>query len=160
MRISFAAVLATLAVGAVATEVEQTVYVTEYATICQATSLPSGIPTAPAITVSNGVTYSISRPLITSTVTHCEKCSTSVPVIPVPTAVSPNPSGSVVIPSSSPVSSTPLIPSGSVPVPSGVSPSGSATTPATPLFTAGASRAAVGAGAGLATVFGLVAYLL
>lgn len=70
--------------------------------------------------------------------------------------VAPIISSSHVIPAV-PVSSA--TPSGSA-APSGIpsgTPSGSAPAP---LFTAGASRAAAGAGVGLASVFSLVAYLL
>ncbi|KAF4253241.1 hypothetical protein CNMCM8714_006597 [Aspergillus fumigatus] len=77
----FATVLATLAVGAVASnavadEEYSTVVVTEYSTYCpSATSVPEASSSAaPSITVSDGVTYSISRPLITSTITKCNKC--------------------------------------------------------------------------------------
>ncbi|RHZ43343.1 putative GPI anchored protein [Aspergillus thermomutatus] len=78
----FAAVLATLAVGAIATDAAadeeySTVMVTEYTTYCPeaaSTAVPDVSSSAvPSITVSNGVTYSISRPLITSTVTRCNK---------------------------------------------------------------------------------------
>ncbi|GFF51192.1 hypothetical protein IFM61606_07197 [Aspergillus udagawae] len=154
----FAAVLATLAVGAIAADAVadedySTVMVTETTTYCpKATSAP--VPelsssAVPSITVSNGVTYSISRPLITSTITRCNKCPSSTPLIHTPT---PSSSSIVVVPTSHPV-----IPSGAdakstgSPVP---------TTPVTPLATGAASRAAVGAGAGLAGVFALAAYLL
>ncbi|KAF7136804.1 hypothetical protein CNMCM5793_006322 [Aspergillus hiratsukae] len=70
----FAPLLAILAVGAIAAdsaadEEYSTVIVTETTTYCpKATS-----SAVPSITVSNGVTYSISRPLITSTITKCNK---------------------------------------------------------------------------------------
>ncbi|KAF7174094.1 hypothetical protein CNMCM5623_006437 [Aspergillus felis] len=78
----FATVLATLAVGAIAAnsvadEEYSTVMVTEYTTYCPkaaSTPVPEASSSAvPSITVSNGVTYSISRPLITSTITRCNK---------------------------------------------------------------------------------------
>ncbi|KAH3219377.1 hypothetical protein KXV86_008866, partial [Aspergillus fumigatus] len=52
----------------------------------------------------------------------------------------------------------PVIPSGASPETTSVPPA--ASTPVTPLATGAASRAAVGAGAGLAGVFALAAYLL
>ncbi|PLB47045.1 hypothetical protein P170DRAFT_511698 [Aspergillus steynii IBT 23096] len=184
MRFSLAtAALATMAVGVVAAEEPvQTVIVTETATFCpKVSTLPAETTvTQPAPASATNVRYSTTRPLITSTVTRCNKCAskTKSPVVSVPSNVNPVPGvpsnapsssgGSVVIPSSSAAPSVPLIPSApapsgvapSGPAPSGVLPSGSATTPAAPIFTGGASRAAAGAGAGLATVFGLVAYLL
>lgn len=129
---------------------------------------------APSITVSDGVTYSISRPLITSTITKCNKwyvlshclldespewlkmmilttsSPSSTPVIYTPT---PSSSSIVVVPTSKPV-----IPSGASPETTSVPPA--ASTPVTPLATGAASRAVVGAGAGLAGVFALAAYLL
>jgi hypothetical protein len=73
----------------------------------------------------------------------------STPLIQTPT---PSSSSIVVVPTSHPV-----IPSGA-----GAQSTGSPvpTTPVTPLATGAASRAAVGAGAGLAGVFALAAYLL
>ncbi|KAK1141345.1 hypothetical protein N8T08_009136 [Aspergillus melleus] len=174
-----------MAVGVVAAEEPvQTVVVTETATFCpKVSTLPVSEQTTvtqPAPVSATNVRYSTTRPLITSTVTRCSKCATKTPVLSVPSSVNPVPGvpsngpsgGSVVIPSNSAAPSVPVIPSGPAPsgvapsgvapsgVPSGVLPSGSATTPAAPIFTGGASRAAAGAGAGLATVFGLVAYLL
>ncbi|KAI9036577.1 putative GPI anchored protein [Aspergillus affinis] len=181
MRFSLAtAALATMAVGVVAAEEPvQTVVVTETATFCpKVSTLPVSEQTTvtqPAPVSATNVRYSTTRPLITSTVTRCSKCATKTPVLSIPSSVNPVPGvpsngpsgGSVVIPSSSATPSAPVIPSGPAPsgvspsgVPSGVAPSGSGTTPAAPIFTGGASRAAAGAGAGLATVFGLVAYLL
>ncbi|EAW18399.1 putative GPI anchored protein [Aspergillus fischeri NRRL 181] len=152
----FATILATLAVGAVASnavadEEYSTVVVTEYSTYCpKATSVPEASSSAvPSITVSDGVTYSISRPLITSTITKCNKCPSSTPLIHTPT---PSSSSIVVVPTSKPV-----IPSGAGPKTTSTP---AASTPVTPLATGAASRAAVGAGAGLAGVFALAAYLL
>ncbi|KAF9886150.1 hypothetical protein FE257_011975 [Aspergillus nanangensis] len=155
MRLSLFASIATFAVGtiaAMANDEVETVVVTDYTTYCpKSTSIVHGSETysvsAPGSVTMTGGPYTITRPLITSTVTKCNKCS-STPV------VTPSSSSIVVVPTSKPV-----IPTGA-PVPSGVSPSGSATTPAAPVFTGGASRAVAGAGAGLATVFGLAAYLL
>ncbi|KAL3455499.1 hypothetical protein BJX64DRAFT_294992 [Aspergillus heterothallicus] len=151
MKFSFAAVAAFLAVGAVAhgadSEEYTTVVVTEYTTYCpKATTLTAGTETVPVetpgtVTLSNGP-YTITRPLITTTITRCKACSsTAVPTPSVP-----------VIPTSIPV-----IPS----APTDVAPTGPAatTTPAAPAFTGGASRAAVGAGA-VAGLFGVVAALL
>ncbi|EHA25117.1 hypothetical protein ASPNIDRAFT_42531 [Aspergillus niger ATCC 1015] len=86
MRVASAAVVASLAAGAIATEYK-TVYVTEYTTVCpKATSLAtgpgagsgSGAQTTPAaaqpttVTIS-GTPYTYSTPFVTSTVTHCDK---------------------------------------------------------------------------------------
>ncbi|KAL4880476.1 hypothetical protein BJY04DRAFT_191380 [Aspergillus karnatakaensis] len=155
MKFSFAAVAALLAVGAVAhghaeeEEVYTTITVTDYTTYCAAsTTLSVGteiipVETPGTVTLSNGP-YTITRPLLTTTITRCKACSTptgtptpSVPVIP---------------------TSVPVIPS----APTDVHPTGppaSTTTPAAPEFTGGASRAAVGAGA-VAGLFGVVAALL
>ncbi|KAL2827304.1 hypothetical protein BJY01DRAFT_255728 [Aspergillus pseudoustus] len=151
MKFSFAAVAAFLAVGAVAhgadSEEYTTVVVTEYTTYCpKATTLTAGTETVPVetpgtVTLSNGP-YTITRPLITTTITRCKACSsTAVPTPSVP-----------VIPTSIPV-----IPS----APTEVAPTSapSTTTPAAPAFTGGASRAAAGAGA-MAGLFGVVAALL
>lgn len=71
MRFSLA--VAALAAGAAAAvapqEEEQTVTVTEYTTYCPSATMSQ----LPQYTTSAGHSYSISRPLITSTVTHCEK---------------------------------------------------------------------------------------
>ncbi|KAL2811195.1 hypothetical protein BJX63DRAFT_287758 [Aspergillus granulosus] len=150
MKFSFAAVAAFLAVGAVAhgadSEEYTTVVVTEYTTYCpKSTTLTAGTETIPVetpgtITLSNGP-YTITRPLLTTTITRCKACSSTA----VPTPSTP------VIPTS-----VPVIPS----APTDVHPTESATTtPAPPAFTGGASRAAVGAGA-MAGLFGVVAALL
>ncbi|KAI9927368.1 hypothetical protein ASPWEDRAFT_30728 [Aspergillus wentii DTO 134E9] len=181
MRFSIAATLATLTMGAAAAQAAQqasTVVVTDYTTYCpkSSSSIVHGSETysvsAPGPVTMTGGPYTVTRPLITSTITHCNKCTSSTPVAQSPSssaAVTPSsiphysPSSSSIVVSSSavPSSSAPAIgtprPSGAAANPSG-SPSG--TSPATPVFTGGANRAAVGAGAGLATVFGLVAYLL
>ncbi|KKK16686.1 hypothetical protein AOCH_006550, partial [Aspergillus ochraceoroseus] len=81
MKFSFAAtVVAALAAGAVASvsaeEEYTTVVVTEYTTFCpEATTLTAGsetiaVPSAGIVTLSNGP-YTVTRPLITSTVTRC-----------------------------------------------------------------------------------------
>ncbi|KAE8379509.1 hypothetical protein BDV26DRAFT_259256 [Aspergillus bertholletiae] len=209
MRFSVAAVFAAVATGVVAEEV-RTVIVTETATYCPKSTDAIGVSPTESISIPPG--YTTTRPLITSTVTECNKCSSTpaagtptdvnpvgtptgvnpvgsstpsvpvIPVVPVPSSPSssqatPSSSSSIIKrPSSSSIiiSSTPLVqsttqsastnaPAPSAPSasgPSDVSPTGSATTPAVPLFTSGGSRAAVGAGAGLATVFGLAAVLL
>ncbi|KAJ5838470.1 uncharacterized protein N7525_003658 [Penicillium rubens] len=133
MRFSIAA-LTLGAAGAMAGVVTETV--TEYTTYCpEATSVVHGsktysISTPGYITMSHGP-YTVTRPLVTSTVTECNSCVAT---------------------------STPLVPSaGSTGVPSAPS---SAATPSQPAFNAGAINAATGAGAGLAAVFGAVALLL
>ncbi|KAJ0418155.1 hypothetical protein BJY00DRAFT_315214 [Aspergillus carlsbadensis] len=152
MKFSFAAVAAFLAVGAVAhgadSEDYTTVVVTEYTTYCpKATTLTAGTETVPVetpgtVTLSNGP-YTITRPLITTTITRCKACSsTAIPTPSVP-----------VIPTSIPV--IPSAPTDVHPEPTGPA----TTTPAPPAFTGGASRAAVGAGA-MAGLFGVVAALL
>ncbi|KAB8200458.1 hypothetical protein P875_00042234 [Aspergillus parasiticus SU-1] len=207
MRFSVAAVFAAVAAGVVAEEV-RTVIVTETATYCPKSTDAIGVSPTESISIPAG--YTTTRPLITSTVTECNKCSSTAPPAGTPTGVNPvgsstpsspvipvvpsvpgvpssskatpsssssiikRPSSSSIVISSTPLSSTPLAhptkpastnapPAPSAPSasgPSDVSPTGSATTPAVPLFTSGGSRAAVGAGAGLATVFGLAAVLL
>ncbi|KAB8213626.1 hypothetical protein BDV33DRAFT_52434 [Aspergillus novoparasiticus] len=204
MRFSVAAVFAAVAAGVVAEEV-RTVIVTETATYCPKSTDAIGVSPTESISIPAG--YTTTRPLITSTVTECNKCSSTAPPAGTPTGVNPvgsstpsspvipvvpsvpgvpssskatpsssssiikRPSSSSIVFSSTPLSSTPLAhptkpastnapPAPSASGPSDVSPTGSATTPAVPLFTSGGSRAAVGAGAGLATVFGLAAVLL
>ncbi|KAF7594305.1 Mucin-21 [Aspergillus hancockii] len=200
MRVSIATFFAALAAGVVAEEVS-TVTVTETATYCPLSTDAISVPATESISIPSG--YTTTRPLITSTVTECNKCSsTGIPAVPTSTPEGVNPVGttssilisrpvptsgssSQAFPSPSPspssssirrpsssiaVSSTPLVQStkpasngGSAPSassPSGASPTGSTTTPAVPLFTSGGSRAAVSAGVGLATVFGLAAALL
>ncbi|KAL2824655.1 hypothetical protein BDW59DRAFT_162307 [Aspergillus cavernicola] len=166
MKFTFAAVAAFLAVGAVAhgdSEDYTTVVVTEYTTYCpKSTTLTAGSETIPVetpgtVTFSNGP-YTVTRPLLTTTITRCKACSSTG--LPTPSG-SPSGSASVpVIPTSVP--SVPVIPS----VPTDVNPtappattSPATTTPAPPAFTGGASRAAVGAGA-VAGLMGVVAVLL
>ncbi|KAJ5946770.1 hypothetical protein N7454_003609 [Penicillium verhagenii] len=167
MRFSITAVLA-LAAGAIATEAV-TETVTKYTTYCpEATSIVhSGttysISTPGHLTMSGGH-YTVTRPLITSTVTECKKCS-STP-LPSSSAVSVSPSSSAVL------TSTPYVPSGAaatgVPGTSagtgagsvGSSASGaSAASTSQPAYNAGSANVA-GAGVGLAAVFGAVALLL
>ncbi|KAJ5668861.1 hypothetical protein N7462_009931 [Penicillium macrosclerotiorum] len=150
MRFSIAAIAA-LAAGVVASDVV-TETVTHYTTYCpEATSIVHGgstysISTPGHITMTNGP-FTVTRPLITQTVTSCNKCSSSgVP--------SGSPSSTVK------VTSTPLVPSSAGATgTSGTSPSGAAST-SQAAFNAGAVNAATGAGAGLAAVFGAVALLL
>ncbi|OQE19171.1 hypothetical protein PENSTE_c016G05907 [Penicillium steckii] len=162
MRFSVAAAI-TMAAGAFAGVVTETV--TDYTTYCpEATSIVHGgstysVPSAGTVTLSNGP-YTVTRPLVTQTVTQCNKCtsSTAAPTMP---AVSPSAPAS----SSMPVySSTPLVPSGAdatgAPAPSSPSGAGASTpAPSQPAFNAGTMNAA-GAGAGLAAVFGAAALLL
>ncbi|KAJ5368824.1 uncharacterized protein N7496_008584 [Penicillium cataractarum] len=148
MRFSFAAVVAALAAGVVASDAV-TETVTAYTTYCpEATSIVHGgstysISTPGHITMTGS--FTVTRPLITQTVTQCNKCSSSTPLPTTP-----------VVSASTAPSSTPLVPSGAGATGTAVS------TPAAsqPAFNAGAINAATGAGAGLAAVFGAVALLL
>ncbi|KAJ5824464.1 hypothetical protein N7447_006804 [Penicillium robsamsonii] len=156
MRFSIATLA--LAAGAMANVVTETV--TQYTTYCpEATSVVHGghtysISTPGVITMTHGP-FTVTRPIVTSSVTECKSCSSSIPASSTP-----------VIPSSIPlvpvpgVTSTPLVPgSATTGAPSG--PIGSSTaTPSQPAFNAGAINAATGAGAGLVAVFGAVALLL
>ncbi|KAL4779332.1 hypothetical protein BJX76DRAFT_361906 [Aspergillus varians] len=170
MKFSVAAA-ALFAAGAVAAQQYTTVEVTEYATYCpSATTLIAGSETYPVetpgiITLSGGP-YTVTRPLLTTTVTHCNACSSATPT------VAPSvPASSVPVVPSVPASSVPVIPvvpgvpSSSAPVipsaPTDVAPTAgaSSTTPVAPAFTGGASRAAAGVGA-VAGLFGVVAALL
>ncbi|RJE19748.1 hypothetical protein PHISCL_07922 [Aspergillus sclerotialis] len=161
MRFSATALLA-LAATAVATDDYVTETVTEYATYCPASSsgIAQGSSSVPAVEPTQAPGYTTTRPLITSTITRCNKCSSSTPAPVYPASSSPVapavPSSSPVIPAVPVSSATPSSSAGPSGIPSGT-PSGS---PSAPLFTAGASRAAAGAGVGLASVFSLVAYLL
>ncbi|KAF3392827.1 hypothetical protein F1880_008542 [Penicillium rolfsii] len=147
MRFSFAAVVAALAAGVVAQDAV-TETVTAFTTYCpEATTLVHGsstysISTPGHITMTG--TFTVTRPLITQTVTQCNKCSSSTPLPTTPVS------------SVSSVSSTPLVPTAVGATNTAVS------TPAAsqPAFNAGAINAATGAGAGLAAVFGAVALLL
>ncbi|KAJ5232733.1 hypothetical protein N7468_005689 [Penicillium chermesinum] len=149
MRFSLAAVA--FAVGAVASQAV-TETLTDYTTYCpEATTISYGshtysISTPGHITLTNGP-YTVTRPLITQTVTQCNKCSSSTPIPTTPVSIP------VSIPAGS-ATSTPLIPSGAGPT--GVPPAASSQ----PAFNAGAVNAATGAGAGLAAVFGVAALLL
>ncbi|GLI81658.1 hypothetical protein PoHVEF18_010044 [Penicillium ochrochloron] len=144
MRFSFAAVVAALAAGVVATDAV-TETLTAYTTYCpEATSIVHGgstysISTPGHLTMTGS--FTVTRPLITQTVTQCNKCSSSTPLPTTPV---------------SSASSTPLVPSTAGATGTAVS------TPAAsqPAFNAGAINAATGAGAGLAAVFGAVALLL
>ncbi|KAL4938617.1 hypothetical protein BDV06DRAFT_214953 [Aspergillus oleicola] len=130
-----------------------TVEVTEYTTYCpKSTTLTAGSETIPVetpgtVTLSGGP-YTVTRPLITTTVTHCKACSSSA----TPTWA---PSSSVPVIPGNPTS-IPVIPTEVAPTATG---GASSTTPAPPTFTGGASRAAAGAGA-VAGLFGVVAALL
>ncbi|KAL2001802.1 hypothetical protein VTN02DRAFT_1205 [Thermoascus thermophilus] len=101
------------------------------------------------VTMTNGQ-YTISRPLLTSTVTICNSCTGA-------TAAPVSYSASSYIPSVSRVYS-----SSKVVVATSVATQNPSTAVSTsvPVFTGAASRAAAGAGAGLAGVFALAAYLL
>ncbi|KAJ5860569.1 uncharacterized protein N7529_007879 [Penicillium soppii] len=153
MRFSIAA-LAAGAVGAVASGVTTEV-ITAYTTYCpEATSIVHGsqtysISTPGHITMTNGP-FTVTRPLVTSTVTKCQSCSTPVPQV--------SSSSVPVIPVVPGVTSTPLVPNAEATGTAGAA-SGSP-TPSVPVFNAGAVNAAAGAGAGLAAVFGAVALLL
>ncbi|KAJ5234549.1 uncharacterized protein N7469_003717 [Penicillium citrinum] len=160
MRFSVAAAI-TMAAGAFAGVVTETV--TDYTTYCpEATSIVHGgstysVPSAGTVTLSNGP-YTVTRPLVTQTVTQCNKCTSSA--VPTAPAVSSSaPASSVPV-----YSSTPLVPSGAdatgAPAPSSPSGAGASTpAPSQPAFNAGTMNAA-GAGAGLAAVFGAAALLL
>ncbi|CRG90456.1 hypothetical protein PISL3812_07500 [Talaromyces islandicus] len=147
MRFSAASLLA-LAAGAVATSTITEV-VTTYETYCpEATSFVSGSSTIHVTTPGTFTltgSYTVTRPLLSSTITICNACASSTPSVPLGTGT-PVPH------------STPVVPGPGSPG----SPGGSTTTsPASPpLFTNGASHAVAGAGAGLAAVFGAAAVLL
>ncbi|KAL4916910.1 hypothetical protein BDW62DRAFT_185060 [Aspergillus aurantiobrunneus] len=153
MKFSFAAA-ALFAAGAVASmqaggDAQQytTVEVTETSYYCPSSTAPAPVATTG---VNSDGPYSVTRPLITTTVTRCKACSSSTPSVAASST------------------SVPVVPTTSIPViPSGVAPTGSSsatgtpssTTPAAPVFTGGANRAAAGAGA-VAGLFGVVAALL
>ncbi|OQD90592.1 hypothetical protein PENANT_c001G11827 [Penicillium antarcticum] len=155
MRFSIAA-LAAAAVGAVASGITTEV-VTAYTTYCpEATSVVHNsqtysISTPGHITMTNGP-FTVTRPLVTSTVTQCKSCSSSTPLV--------GSSSVPVIPSVA--TSTPLVPNAGATGTPGSSAGSSAgsPSPSQPAFNAGAINAATGAGAGLAAVFGAVALLL
>jgi len=156
MRFSITSLLA-LAVGATAIEAV-TETVTMYTTYCpEATSIVhSGttysISTPGHLTMTGGQ-YTVTRPLLTSTVVECKKCSSSTPLPSTP-VVSVSPSASATL------ASTPYVPTGAAAT--GVPGTTAGASPATtsqPAYNAGAVNVA-GAGAGLAAVFGAVALLL
>ncbi|KAJ5630589.1 uncharacterized protein N7484_010689 [Penicillium longicatenatum] len=161
MRFSITSLLA-LAAGATAIEAV-TETVTMYTTYCpEATSIVhSGttysISTPGHLTMTGGH-YTVTRPLLTSTVVECKKCSSSTPLPSTP-VVSVSPSASA----SATLASTPYVPSGAaatgVPGTSAGSSGASPATTSQPAYNAGAANVA-GAGAGLAAVFGAVALLL
>ncbi|EER24048.1 hypothetical protein D8B26_002221 [Coccidioides posadasii str. Silveira] len=157
MRFSIAA-SAILAAGATASYVNTnatsvvTEVVTAYTTYCPGpTTLTHGTNT---YTVTEATTLTITdcpctvtRPIITSTVTECNDCppaATGTGVIPPPVNPPVFPNGTAVQP--------PQQPSGTGNLPSN-------TIPAPPDFTGAGSRVVAGAGAGLAGVLGL-AFLL
>lgn len=125
------------AVPSVVTEV-----VTSYETYCpEATSFVAGGSTVHVTTPGTYTltgSYTVTRPLMSSTVTICNACASSTPAVPMGTG-SPAPKSSA------------------APVPN----QGSTTSPVKPpAYTGGASHAVAGAGAGLAAVFGAAALLL
>ncbi|KAJ5707244.1 hypothetical protein N7488_007045 [Penicillium malachiteum] len=169
MRFSIAAVLA-LASSAFAVEAV-TETVTMYTTYCpEATSIVHGgttysISTPGHITLTGGH-YTTSRPLLSSTVTECKKCSSSTPLVVSPSSSVPH------------LTSTPYIPHTTATAAAGSSETGSgsgsdtgvgavgtassaaaAVTSTQAAYNAGSTNV-VGAGAGLAAVFGVAALLL
>ncbi|GAD98940.1 hypothetical protein VDBG_00359 [Paecilomyces variotii No. 5] len=128
--------------------------VSDYTTWCpEATAVTHGSQTysvtkPTSLTLTNGP-FTVSRPLLSKTVTYCNKCAG-------PTA----PAGSS-SPSSS-ASVAPVYSGSSVVVPSASQAPGSpaSSTPAAPAFTGAASRHIAGAGAGLTAVLGVAAFLL
>lgn len=105
------------------------------------------------LTFSHGP-YTVTRPLVTQTVTQCKKCSSSTPLATTP----------VRSPSAAAPISTPYQPNGgadateNTQAPAGGAASAAATSSQPAYNGAGANVA--GAGAGLAAVFGAVALLL
>ncbi|KAE8348614.1 hypothetical protein BDV28DRAFT_152653, partial [Aspergillus coremiiformis] len=89
MRLSLATVFATVAAGVVAEEV-RTVYVTETTTYCPKSTAALSVPESESISIPPG--YTTTRPLITSTVTDCSKCSTTT-TTPAATAPADTPTG-------------------------------------------------------------------
>jgi len=150
MRFSIAAIVA-LAAGAFAhshssaaspTEAYTTEVVTSYTTFCPvATTLTfSGttyVVSTPTTLTLTGSSYTVTRPLLSSTITICNACASGT----APTAVSST------IPTVSPVYTGSTIAVTST------------TTGPAPLFTGGANRMA-GAGATLAGLAGVAAFLL
>ncbi|RAO71202.1 uncharacterized protein BHQ10_007214 [Talaromyces amestolkiae] len=146
MRFTAASIVA-FAAGALASASSSVPVVTEvitsYETYCpEATTFVAGSSTV-SVTAPGTVTltgsYTVTRPLLSSTVTICNSCSSST-AVPAPLGTgSPKPYSSV--PSPAPAA-------------------GKTTTAVSPAFTGGASHVAAGAGAGLAAVFGAAAFLL
>ncbi|KAJ5888784.1 hypothetical protein N7495_008825 [Penicillium taxi] len=186
MHFSLAVPVLALTTGAVANVVTETV--TAYTTYCpEATSFSHGsqtytVSSAGYLTMTNGP-YTVTRPLLTETVTQCNKCSStpvisasSTPVISVSSTpvISASVSSIPLISTRVAAASTPLVvasgSSGSGSDDSGSGGSGASSTgtsgagatgaSATPVFNAGAMNAATGAGAALSAVFGVVALLL
>ncbi|PGH18014.1 hypothetical protein AJ80_04635 [Polytolypa hystricis UAMH7299] len=120
--------------------------VTGYTTYCPApTTLTYGTDTITVsepgyVTIPGEVT--VTKPVYSSTVTVCQDCPPAGPTA--------YPTGSY------PPTNPPVYPNTT----QGVVPTGSQPGPSGPEFTGAASRAAVGAGAGLAGLLGLAAYLL
>ncbi|KAL1855465.1 hypothetical protein Plec18167_007113 [Paecilomyces lecythidis] len=127
--------------------------VSDYTTWCpEATAITHGsftysVTKPTSLTLSNGP-YTVSRPLLSKTVTYCNKCAgPTAPAgssSPSSASVAPVYSGSsVVVPSASQAPGTPA-----------------SSTPSAPAFTGAASRHIAGAGAGLTAVLGVAAFLL
>lgn len=142
MRFTAASIVA-FAAGALATASSSapwavTEVVTSYETYCpEATSFVAGSSTVHVTTPGTYTltgSYTVTRPLLSSTITVCNSCSSTA--VPVGT--------------------------GSLKPHTSVATAGSSTTSSavSPAFTGGASHAAAGAGAGLAAVFGAAAFLL
>ncbi|KAH8695943.1 hypothetical protein BGW36DRAFT_379924 [Talaromyces proteolyticus] len=142
----FTAAVLAFAAGACATSASSAIteVVTTFETYCpEATSFVAGgstvhVTTPGTYTLSGS--YTVTRPLLSSTITVCNSCASSSAPVPLGTG-SPAPYTSV------------------TPAPAPGSP-GSTTKPSTPAFTAGAAPAVAGAGAGLAAVLGVAAALL
>ncbi|PIG82884.1 GPI anchored protein [Aspergillus arachidicola] len=115
MRFSVAAVFAAVAAGVVAEEV-RTVIVTETATYCPKSTDAIGVSPTESISIPAG--YTTTRPLITSTVTECNKCSSTAPPAGTPTGVNPVGSSTPSSPVIPVVPSVPGVPSSSKATPS------------------------------------------
>ncbi|KAJ9210120.1 hypothetical protein DTO166G4_8310 [Paecilomyces variotii] len=131
--------------------------VKDYTTWCpEATVITHGSQTysvtkPTSLTMSNGP-YTVSRPLLSKTVTYCNKCAGPT----APAGSSPSPSSASVAPVYS--GSSVVVPS--VPGASQVPGTPASSTPVAPAFTGAASRHIAGAGAGLTAVLGVAAFLL
>ncbi|KAJ5733400.1 hypothetical protein N7493_002186 [Penicillium malachiteum] len=168
MRFSIAAVLA-LASSAFAVEAV-TETVTMYTTYCpEATSIVHGgttysISTPGHITLTGGH-YTTSRPLLSSTVTECKKCSSSTPLVVSPSSSVPHLTSTPYIPHTTAATAAGSSETGSGSGETGVGAVGTASSPAAAVtstqaaYNAGSTNV-VGAGAGLAAVFGVAALLL